>query len=115
MSGVSTPSTSELDALIDELTMDCYGDEEQLTGLLTGAEEALVVGEIATIAGAEIRIMAVDVPSDMRRGLTAVCERDGRRFELSLADIRFGDASELGRIACAYRRWLGCSPHPTTG
>jgi hypothetical protein len=112
---VSTPSTAELDALIDELTVDCYSDEEQLTGLLTGGEEALVVGEIATIAGAEIKVMALDCPSDLRRGLTALCERDGRRYELSLADIRFGDAPELGRIAGAYRRWLGCSPHPTAG
>jgi hypothetical protein len=44
---VSTISTADLDALIEELTVDCYNDEEQLTGLLTGAEEALVVGEIA--------------------------------------------------------------------
>ncbi len=43
--------------------------------------------------------MALDCPSDLRRCLTAVCERDGHRFEASLADIRFGDASELGRIA----------------
>lgn len=112
---MSTFSPAELDTLIDELTVDCYNDEEQLIGLLTGAEEALVIGEIATIAGAEIRIIAVDCPSDVRRGLTAVCERDGHRFELSLADIRFGDPSKLGRIAGAYRRWLGCNPHPTTG
>jgi hypothetical protein len=44
---VSTISTADLDALIEELTVDCYDDEEQLTGLLTGAEVALVVGEIA--------------------------------------------------------------------
>ena len=112
---MSTSSPAELDTLIDELTVDCYNAEEQLIGLLTGAEEALVIGEIATIAGAEIRIMAVDCPSDVRRGLTAVCERESHRFELSLADIRFGDASKLGRIARAYRRGLGCNPHPTTG
>lgn len=111
---MSTISTADLDALIEELTVDCYNDEEQLTGLLTGAEEALVIGEIAAVAGAAIRIMAVDCPSGIRRGLTAMCERDNHRFELSLADIRFGDTSELGRIAGAYRRWLGCSPHPTT-
>lgn len=90
---MSTFSPAELDTLIDELTVDCYNDEEQLIGLLTGAEEALVIGEIATIAGAEVRIMAVDCPSDVRRGLTAGCEREGHRFELSLADIRFGDAN----------------------
>jgi len=32
---VSTLSSAELDGLIKELTIDCYNDEEQLTGLLT--------------------------------------------------------------------------------
>lgn len=112
---MSTLSSAELDALIEELTIDCYNDDEQLTGLLTGAEEALVIGEVATIAGTEITIVAVDCPSDIRRGLTAVCERDGQRFELSLADLRFADTSELGRVTDAYRRWLGCDPHHAPG
>lgn len=112
---MSTLSSSELDALIDELTIDCYNDQEQLTGLLTGAEEALVVGEIATIAGMEIRVVAVDCPTDIRRGLTAVFERDGKRFELSLADLRFADDSELGHVTDAYRHWLGCEPHHAPG
>jgi hypothetical protein len=108
-------SSSELDALIEELTIDCYNDEEQLTGLLTAAEEALVVGEIATIAGMEIRVVAVDCPTGIRRGLTAGCERDGKRFELSLADLRFADESELRHVTHAYRHWLGCEPHHTPG
>ncbi len=32
---------AELDALIEELTVDAYNDEEQLSGFLVGAEEAL--------------------------------------------------------------------------
>lgn len=112
---MSAFSPAELDALIEDLIVDCYNDEEQLTGFLTGAEEALVIGEIATIAGGEIRIVAVDYPADMRRGLTAVCERAGERFELSLADLRFPDTSELGRVTDAYRRWLGVDPAHAPG
>ena len=108
----SATDLAALDALIEELTVDAYGDEEQLVGFLTGAEDALAVGEIATVAGVEIRIVAVDCGPDARRGLLAVCERDGRRFEESLADIDFGPSSELGQIVAAYRRWLGCDPHP---
>ena len=37
-------TTAELDALIEELTVDAYGDEEQLGGFLVGAEEARVHG-----------------------------------------------------------------------
>ncbi len=33
--------STDLDALIEDLTLDAYGEEEQLTGFLTGAEEAL--------------------------------------------------------------------------
>jgi hypothetical protein len=44
-------TAAELDALIEELTVDAYNDEEQLSGFLVGAEEALVRGEQPTIAG----------------------------------------------------------------
>ena len=108
----SATDLAALDALIEELTVDAYGDEEQLVGFLTGAEDALTVGEIATVAGVEIRIVAVDCGPDARRGLLAVCERDHQRFELSVADLAFGPSSELGQIVAAYRRWLGCDPHP---
>lgn len=43
-------TAAELDALIEELTVDAYNDEEQLSGLLVGAEGALVRGEHATVA-----------------------------------------------------------------
>ena len=108
----STTDLAALDALIEELTVDAYGDEEQLVGFLTGAEDALTVGETATVAGAEIRVVAIDCGPDARRGLLAVCERDHQRFELSLADLVLGTSSELGRIVAAYRRWLGCDPYP---
>ena len=72
----SASELATLDALTEELTVDAYGDEEELVGFLTGAEDALEVGEICTIAGAEIRIVAVDCGPDARRGLLAVCERD---------------------------------------
>ena len=101
-----------LDALIEELTVDAFGDEEQLVGFLTGAEDALVVGEIATVAGVEVQIVAVDCGPDARRGLIAVCARDHQRFEVALADIAFDEFSDLGRVVAAYRRWLGCDPHP---
>jgi hypothetical protein len=38
-------TTAQVDALIDERTVDAYGDEKQLTGFLTGAEEALRRGD----------------------------------------------------------------------
>jgi hypothetical protein len=102
----------DLDALIAELTVDAYGDEEQLTGLLVGAEDGLAAGEAATVVGVRVNITAVTAGPDVRRGLIAVCEGGGKRHEISLADVRFDPGSELGRVAAAYRRWLGCDPFP---
>lgn len=65
---ISATDLAALDALIEELTVDAYGDEEQLVGFLTGAEDALIFGEIATVAGVEIRIVRIECRPDARRG-----------------------------------------------
>jgi uncharacterized protein YigA (DUF484 family) len=107
---VSEDRLAEIDAFIDELTIDAYGDEEQLTGFLTGAEDALQAPEPAAIVGVSVEVVKVDEGPDLRRGLIAVCEHDGARYEISLADLTFGPDSQLGLIVAAYRRWLGCAP-----
>jgi hypothetical protein len=82
-------STAQLDALIDELTVDAYGDEEQLTGFLTGAEEALRRGEPARIVGVDVAVFAVDVGPDARSGLTARVARGDTTYEVGLAYLVF--------------------------
>jgi hypothetical protein len=98
---------AELDALIDELTVDAYGDDEQLSGFHVGAEEAIDCGERATIVGVDVEVVAVDCGPDARTGLLARVHRDGAVYEVALADLRFPTGSELGLIVGAYRRWQG--------
>lgn len=74
-----TARLSELDALIDDLTVDAYGDEEQLVGFLVGADEALQGGEPASIAGIEVEVIEVDSGPDARTGLTARSNATARR------------------------------------
>lgn len=105
---MSKTRLDELDQLITELTINAYGDDEQLTGFLTGAEDALQALEPAFIVGVPVTVVRVDAGPDVRRGLIAVCERDGTRYEASLVDLVFPADSELGRVTAAYRRWLGC-------
>ncbi len=98
---------AELDALIEELTVDAYNDEEQISGLLVGAEEALVRGEHATIAGVPVEVMSVDCGPDARTGLTARVLREGTGHAVALADLTFRADSALGVVVAAYRRWQG--------
>lgn len=102
---MTTPA--ELDALIEELTVDAYGDEEQLSGFLVGAQEALVHAESATIVGVGVNVLTVDCGPDVRTGLTARVRRDGATFEVALADLTLAPESALGLVVAAYRRWQG--------
>lgn len=95
------------DALMEELTVDAYGDEEQLSGFLVGAQEALVPGEPATIVGVEVNVVAVDCGPDVRTGLAARVQRDGATYEVALADLTLAPESALGLVVAAYRRWQG--------
>jgi hypothetical protein len=100
-------TAAKLDALIEELTVDAYNDEEQLSGFLVGAEEALVRGERATIDGVSVEVISVDCGPDARTGLTARVSRDGAGHEAALADLALAPRSELGAVVAAYRRWQG--------
>ena len=100
-------TAAELDTLIEELTVDAYNDDEQLSGFLVGAEEALVRCEHATIAGVTVALMSVDCGPDARTGLTARVMRDGTTHEVALADLTFSADSALGVAVAAYRRWQG--------
>lgn len=100
-------TAAQLDAIIDDLTIDAYGDDEQLSGFLVGAEEALIRGERALIVGVDVEILAVDSGPDERTSLLAHVRRDGRSYEVTLADLSFPAQSALGLVVAAYRRWQG--------
>lgn len=87
-------TAAELDALIDELTVDAYTDEEHGTGFLVGAEEALVPGERARLLGIDIEVVKIDSGPEVRTGLRARVRGD--MHEVALADLAFPDGGELG-------------------
>ena len=46
-----TGRQADLEALIEEITVDCYGEDEELTGFLTYLEDALERPMEATVVG----------------------------------------------------------------
>lgn len=99
---------ADLDAVIEELTVDAYNDEEQEARFLVGAEEALVRGEQARLLRTEVEVCRILDGPDVRTGLRArVRTGDSAAHEVALADLSFAEHSELGMVVAAYRRWLG--------
>lgn len=110
----------DLDALIDAVLVDCYGDDEQLSGFRQVFEDVLAeqparVG--ATVVGAPVEVLEVDYRGEPIQGLIARCRRrddvgEQRRrvYSVAVADLTDWDAPRPARLAAAYRRWLGVEP-----
>jgi hypothetical protein len=95
----------ELDSLIEEITVDCYNEEEQLTAFENAFYDASFPCP-GTVIGENVEVLSVSL-SSRRQELIATCRRDGRRHELALLDIAIQADPTTARLLGAYRRWVG--------
>lgn len=104
----------ELDALIDEVIVDAYGEDEQLGAFQQAFEETARFPVPVSVVGTVVEMIAVEYEGDERRGLEAVCRRDGGTHLVSLVDVvPAGPVSmDTARLLAAYRRWWGAEPLP---
>ncbi|WP_345680212.1 calcium-binding protein, partial [Yinghuangia aomiensis] len=65
------PDRDALHAMVAEATVDCYNEDEQLTGLFTMLEEHLAVPFTTEVLGVPVVVRKVDVGVD--GGIVAVC------------------------------------------
>jgi len=100
------PSPRRLDVLIEEATVDAYGESEQATAFLTVLEEYLALPFRATVAGEAVIVEKIDL-----RGadeLIAVCRRRGKREKVQLLDVELPVPPPRGaEWVAAYHRWSG--------
>jgi hypothetical protein len=96
----------ELDSMIDEITVDCHDEYEQLTAFETAFDEDAGFPCPGTIIGENVEVLSVTA-NDNRRELIAACQRGGHRYEVALLDITIDADSTTSRLLAAYRRWVG--------
>lgn len=108
-------TSRELDELIEEITVDADGDDEQLWAFREAFESEIRVPCDATVAGSPVRIRRFDYDGNPRVGLTAHCVAvDGRSYILGAHEVVVGEPSTTLYIA-AYRKWLGLPATPAKG
>jgi hypothetical protein len=95
----------ELDTLVDEITVDCHDEYEQLTAFETAFDNDSNFPCPGTIVGENVEVLSV-VADDDRRELIATCQRAGRRHDIALLDIDIHADPATTRLLAAYRRWL---------
>ena len=78
--------------LLEEVTVDCYGEEEQFVGVMYAIDEHLnyplrarVLGELVEVVGLD------DRQSGLRRGMVARVRKGDIEHTISLGDLAFVD------------------------
>jgi len=98
-------SAAKLDELIAEATVDCYNEEEQLTGLFTLIGDNLVLPFETNVLGVPVTVASVDLTAG---GIVAICQRDGVRQATPLLELPLPAPAPSGAEWIeAYRRWAG--------
>lgn len=97
-------SEKELDALLEEATVDCYGDEEAEIGLFTMIQDKLEIPFATRILDVPVTVTAVEL-NDADE-VVVVCERDGKRQRVPVVDLPLSKPPPKGsEWIAAYRYW----------
>jgi hypothetical protein len=98
------PSPHRLDALIEQATVDAYGESEQATAFLTALEEYLTLPFGATVLGETVIVEKIDL--NRADELIAICRHRGKRQKVRLVDLELAVPGPGGaEWVAAYHRW----------
>ncbi|HBN07792.1 MAG TPA: cytoplasmic protein [Cyanobacteria bacterium UBA8530] len=104
---------AELDNLIETITVDAYGDDEQFWAFRQAFEDKISVPVDGFVIGEPVSVIEFDYEGNERRGLTARCRRDdGSEHVVSASEIVLPQRSLGASYVAAYRKWQGLDPYP---
>ena len=97
-----------IDAIIERVTMDAYGDEGHVS-FLCAFEDEVDYPIAATLAGTPVTLHRVDYDGHPAQGLVGVITNDAGQHRVGLIELDL-EARHPQRLLAAYRRWLGHDP-----
>ena len=100
---MSELSEADLDALIDEATVDCCNEDEELTGFAVMLEDNLALPFGTTVLGVPVTVNEIRQTAS---GIVAICVRGKHRQAIPILDLRLPDPPPRGsEWIAAYRHW----------
>jgi len=97
-------SKDDLERMVEDATVDAYGESEQVTGFYTMLENDLELPFKTVVLGAEVTVERLDLTDDDR--IVVVCQRGQKRQRLSILDLPLPDPPPKGwEWIEAYRHW----------
>jgi hypothetical protein len=93
---------ADLDELIEEITVDANGEDEQLWAFRQAIEDGIAVPCDATVSGEPVTVTKFDYDGNNRRGLTATCRRtDGKKHVVAASEVVIPVSTQGGRYLAA--------------
>jgi hypothetical protein len=97
-------STEFPDELIEEATVDAYGESEKRVGLFTMIEDNLALPFETRVLGMTVQVERVELAVEDE--IVAICRRGGDRQAIPLANLPLSARPPAGaEWIAAYRRW----------
>jgi len=95
---------ARLDKLIEEATVDCYNESEQVSGFFCMLEDQLAVPFTTKLLGQEVIVEKVDLTEGNE--IVAVCRHGRHRQRVGILDLPLSTPKPAGAEWIeAYRRW----------
>jgi len=99
-------SKARLAAMIEEATVDAYGESEQTTGWYTMLEEHVALPFDTTVLGVVVKVTSLDLRGD--NDIVAICTRGRERQPVRILDLPLPLPRPAGAEWIeAYRHWVG--------
>jgi hypothetical protein len=99
-------SKARLAEMIEEATVDAYGESEQTTGWFTMIDENLAVPFETSVLGVSVTVERVDLNASEH--IVAICKRGPDRQALPILDLPLPNPPPEGAEWIeAYRQWRG--------
>jgi Calcium binding len=102
--GADRFSSVYLGKLIDEATVDCYNESEEITGIFTLLEEKLVLPFTTNLLGIKVTVERIEM-NDADE-IVAICRLGRKRQRVPVLDLPLPEPRPKGAEWIeAYRRW----------
>ena len=102
---VGSMSEARLDVMVEEATVDCHDEDEQVSGLFTMIEDNLTVPFETLVLNVDVTVESVNLTDAGQ--IVAICCRDQVRQVISILDLPLPTPTPEGaEWIDAYRYWL---------
>lgn len=98
------PSNARLDAMIEQATLDAYGESEQTVGFYKMLEDNLAMPFSTEMLGFVVTVERVAMTDDEQ--IVAICARGKKRQRVPILDLPLPSTPPEGaEWIAAFRRW----------